>query len=605
MSRRVVACVMAATAALALVPGTVHADQPFSGSASTTTLSLTVSPGALLTVPGSVVSALPQSVSSLLTATLQPISAEVDGAHSTGTRSGSGLDLSAGHADVTPISLQLAPLSQLLTALHNALTSLWGEVTLPALQSTLANVATITGSSTVMSLLPSTLATQLTALNSQLSTLTTTIAGLPDVLTAAVDQLKATLVSTLTQGLTADLPNSTYPNGQNSTQVAVTVPPAVPLLPLVPSLPVVAKLSPFTATAVNAAGAQHFGVSGPQASTNQGASAINLAPAMSLTSLQNDLATLQTTMQQVSTSITAIAPKLGAVTSIIATVLPGGLDLSALSNQLSAATAPVGDLIQLAQTQLNNALACNDLGTGTCSLASSYVIPEGTGVHATAASKLVDLQVLQLNGVPGVTAGTALLDLQGVQATTDAFIDGASGNQQASSNVPHLAVAGINVIDNGQVDKATLTGHVPAGVLAALPDALPAGQTTSIPVTTPAGTFTVAITAGMPQTTFTSSTHRSVTLTTLEVRLINGAPDGTGVAPDLGLVPSGTIATADVGAVTSEVLGQTLVPTSTSNVTLQQTGMFGPGSLVVGFLLLGGGVALRRVPGRGRRRSAG
>ena len=612
MSRRVAGCAVAAAAAFVLVPSSALADQPFSGSASTTTLSLTVSPSALVAVPNSVIAALPSQVSGLLTAALQNISVQVDGAHATGTRAGSALDLSNGHGDVTPVSLQLAPLTQLLGEVHSTLTALWGEVAMPALQSTLANVATITGSSTVMGLLPSTLATELTALNQQLSTLTTQAAGLPNVLTSAVDQLKATVTASLTQGITADLPSSASPNGQTATQLAETVPPAVTLPPLVPSLPVVAKLSPFTATAVNTAGAQHFNVSGPQASTVEGASNINVAPVMNLASLQSALTALQTTLQQVASSISTIAPQLtGVVATTIATVLPGGLDLSALSTQVAAAQGPVGELLQLAQSlQLNALFVCADLGSGSCTVTSDFVIPQGSGVHATSASKLVDLQVLPMSNAllsaAGAPAGTALLDVRGVQATADTFIDGSSGNQTTSSNLDHIAVAGIDLLDNGQINKSALSGHVPALVLNALPDALPPGQTTTIPVSTPAGTLTVVITLGAAQTQFTSASHRSAALTKLEIKLVNGAPDGTSTVGGLGLMGAGTVATLDVGMVASEVLGNaTLVPVNSSNATLQATGMFGPGSLVVGLLLLGGGVGLRRVTSRRRRGRSG
>ncbi len=599
MSSRVLGGAVAALAALTLVPRTVLADQPFSGSASTTTLTVSVSPAAMLTIPSSVMSPLPQPVQNLLTAALQPITAEVDGAHSNGTRSGTANDLATGHSDVTPISLQLAPLGQLLDELHNSLTALWGGVSLPALQSTLANIATITGNSTVMGLLPPTLATQLTALNQQLSSLTTQLAAVPDVLTAAVDQLKATLVSTLTQGLTADL-NSTHPVGQNTSQAAITVPPAVTLPPLVPNLPLIAKLQPFGATAVNAAGAQQFGVSGPESATNQVTTSVDLSPALSLTSLQNALSAVQNELTLVKSSIATIAPQLSGVSAIINQALPGGLDLSALGAQVDAALAPVSQSLHLAQSlQLNDPLHCNDQGSGSCALASTSVTPQGAGVHAVTASKLIDLSLFTggtLGTAVGGSATTPLLDVQGLQATSDSFIDGTTGSQTTSGNLAKLVVAGVTVIDSGQISKSTLSGHTCQPDLTTLPDAIPIGQPLTVCIATPAGDVSVVLTVGAPQYTYTGASHRSASLAKAEIRLLNGAPDGTKPLTTLGATSAGTIATVDVGSVSSEVLGASLVPASEdgSNVVMQQTGMFGPGSLLVGFGLLIGGVLLRR-----------
>lgn len=609
--KRVFGCIVATAAAAAMIPATVLADGTFSGSAGAATLTVSVNPSALVTLPASVVAALPAAVQQQLTTALSQITAGVDGAHATGTRSATAADLTSGHADTTPIALNLAPLAQLLTAFHGALTTLWGQVTMPVLQSTLANVATVTGNSTVMGLLPSTLATQLTALNQQLSSLVTdTASSVPTVLTQAVDQLDATLVGSLTQGVAADL-NNANPDGQTVSNPAITVPPAVTLPPLVPSAPVVAQLAPYSATAVNAAGAKQFNASGPQATSSESTTNIAIAPSMNLGSLQTQLAALQSVLAQVKSSIATIQPQLTGASAIISQALSGGLDLSALGSQVNAATTPVTDLVQLAQSlQLNSLLACNALGTGSCTITSTSVTPQGAGVHATASSKLVDLSLLQtgstLASALGTAANTALLDVQGVQATSDVYIDGSNGNQNTSSNLAHIAVAGVTVVDNGQIDKAALAGHVPAFVLSALPDALPGGQTTTIPVSTPAGTLTVYITLGTPQSTYTGTTHRNATLTKMEIRLANGAPDGTAKVPDLGLMGAGTMATVDLAAVSAEVLGtstSTLQPASEngSNVVMEQTGMFGPASLLVGFGLLGGGVVLRRAS---RRRGA-
>jgi hypothetical protein len=608
MAKRVVGCIVAGAAAFALMPAAVLADQPFSGSASTATLSVSIDPNALLTLPSA---DIPAQVSSLLVSTLPTINAQVDGAHSTGTRSGTAADLSAGHADVTPISLQLSSLNTMLGNLDSALQTLWGDVKIPALQATLADVATITGNVAVMAALPPTLASELGAFNTQLSTLNHEIATLPDVLPQAIDELEG-LIANATQGLTADL-NSAHPTGQNSSALSVTVPPAVPLPPLVPSLPVVASLTPFSAVAVNAAGAHALGASGPQAASNEGTANINIAPVMDLTGLRTALTTLQTTLQQVNSSIATIEPQLAGVAAIINPVLPGGLSLSAIASQATAALTPVNQLTSLVQAlQLDGALACNDQGTLNCSLGSTSVVPQGAGVHATAISKVVDLSVLQMSpalasaiGAPAVT-GTPLLDVQGLQATADSFIDGSNGDQTTSSGLTHLAIAGVAVIDNGQIIQQSLSGSSCQPNPSGLPSGIPVGEPMTLCLSTPAGDITVIITVGAPQTTYSGSAHRAISLTKAEIRLLNGAPDGTHALQPLGTTQAGTIASVDMGAVSSEVLGASLVPASESgsNVVMEQTGMFGSGSLVIGFGLLFGGFALRRASRRPRGRRA-
>src|SRR4029077_7745200 len=121
MPKRALGFGMATAAALTLVPSIVFADQqpPYSGHASTATLSVSIAPTALVAIPGSLVSQqLPASVSSLLTTALQPLTLQVDSAHSNATRADAATDISSGHADVTPLSLDLSRLGTLLDELH-------------------------------------------------------------------------------------------------------------------------------------------------------------------------------------------------------------------------------------------------------------------------------------------------------------------------------------------------------------------------------------------------------------------------------------------------------------------------------------------------------
>jgi hypothetical protein len=638
MPKRALGFGMATAAVLTLVPSIALAGQqpPYSGNASTATLSVFIAPTALVAVPSSLVNQqLPSPVSSLLTTALQPLTVQVDSAHSSATRTTTATDLSTGHADVTPLSIDLSRLGTLLDELHSSLDDLAQGIVLPALQSTLADVGTVTSNSTVMGLLPSSLATALTALDQQLASLNTGLATLSTDLTHAVDDLNTTvhnqLGSTLalTEGLSADL-DSAHPHGQNTTQPGITVPQAVSLPADVPSLPVSASLSPFVATAVNLVGAQQFGVSGPQASSNESSDSIGITPSLDLATLQNDVSGVQATLQQVSSSITTIVPLLAPVAALINTALPGGLDLTTLQGQVTAVAPQLGTLLQFVDNlQINSLLSCDALGTGACSIASTSVTPQGTGLHAVASSKVVGLSVLPMSTSLatalqplGAQPGTALLDVQGLQATADTVIDATSGSASATGTIAHVAVAGLVVVDRGVIDKPTLAGHLCGNVdPSTLPDALPIGVPVTVCLATPAGELTLMITAGQQQKTYSSATHRNVTLALTEVRLIDGGSNGANPVGAMGLMtPGGTVATVDADSVATEVLAASTTTTTTttstssngvlvpaspdgSNVVMEKTGMFGPLSVLAGLGLLGGGLAVR-CASRRRRRAA-
>jgi hypothetical protein len=617
MSKRVWGSVVAAVAAMGLVPSTVFADQtpPYSGSATASTLTLQVSPNALLTLPAV---DIPSQVSSTLSTALDPITIQVDSGHSTASRSSTGSDLSAAHADLTPLGINLATLNTLLTELHDSLSTLTGAVSLPALSSTLSDVSTITGNSTVMGLLPAAVATDLTTLQQQLSALTTDIAALPGVATKAVDDLSSTLLGqlgsglSLTEKLTADI-DSANPDGQNTTQPAVTVPPSVSLPADVPALPASLQLAPFTATAVNAAGAKQFGVSGAQGAANSALDSATVAPSLDLSALKSAVTTLQGTLQQVKDTAATLQPLLSGVSAIIGQALPGGLDLSALQTQVDTAIGLVTSLLGMVQNLgLNSLLSCDALGTGACSLVSTSVTPEGTGLHAVTSSKLVGLSVLPMDSpmatalAPlGATAGTALLDVQGVQASTDTIVTSSGyAAPKATGSIAHIAVAGLTVVDQGQVVKSSLAGHTCTGFdPSTLPDAIPVGTPLTVCVSVPGvGALTVVVTVGSPQYANTAPSHVSASLSMLEIRLLNGDPNGANPVTALGASKPGTVATIDGPSVSSEVLAASTDQAAAqhdSNVDLQKTGMFGPGSLLVGFGLLASGVWMRRRSRRG------
>jgi hypothetical protein len=604
------------TAALLLLPVAARADQPVgaSANASTAALSLSIDPTALLSVPSADLQALPANLRALLTTALQPLLVQVDGAHASASRTAAVADLVAGHGDATPVSLDLSSLSQLLSSLHTVLSGLAGGVSVPSLQSTLANVAAVTGNATVMGLLPPALAAQLSTLNTQLASLSTNLAALSTSATAAVDQLQTTLGQQLgallqyTTGLQADI-STAHPMGQVQSSAALTVPPQVTLPSLVPTMPVIAQLAPFGATAVTGAGATALGASGAQASSTEATTALDVAPALDLTNLRTDMATIVTLLSQVNSTAAAIIPQLSGVSAIIAGALPGGLSLSSLVSDVTAAATPADTLNTFVQdVQLDRMLSCQTLGTGSCVIASTAVTPTGTGLHAIATSKLVDMSVLPMDATLagvlaplGAHAGTPLLDVQGVQASSDAIIDGATSSAQASGDVTRVSVAGLVVMDHGQVNTAGLAGYVPQSVLDALKNGPPVGEPMTFEINTGAGYLTLQITLGTEQRTYQSAQHQNASIGKMQVRLLNGDSHGNNPVQQLGAAQAGPVVTMNTATVSSEVLGtstdgsSTLVPTSTGDSTsIGQTGMFGAGSAVVGVGLVLGGALLRR-----------
>ncbi|HXA28470.1 MAG TPA: hypothetical protein VN193_06950 [Candidatus Angelobacter sp.] len=608
--------------AVALAPLAARADQQPVGAtanAGTAALSLSINPSALLSIPDTDVQALPLALRTLLTTALAPVVVQVDGASATASRTAAVADLVAGHSDATPVSLNLASLSSLLSTLHAVFSGLAAGVTVPSLQSTLSDVATVTGNSTVMALLPSGLQTQLQTLNTQLGALSAKLAALPVNAVAAVDQLQTVLAQQLgatlqyATGLAADI-NAAHPLGQVQSSSALTVPPQVSLPPLVSTMPVLAQLAPFGATAVTGAGATQLGASGPQASSSEATTNLSVAPALDLTNLRADMTAIATLLSQVSTTASAIVPQLPGVASIIAGALPGGLSLSSLVADVNTAAAPADQLNTLVQdTQLDRMLTCQTLGTGSCVIASTAITPAGTGLHAISSSKLVDMSLLPLDSAAlagalsalGAQPGTPLLDVQGVQATSDAIIDGTTSTAQASGDVTRIAVAGLVVMDHGQINTAALSPFVPQAELDAVKNGVPVGEPMLLEINTGAGVLTLQITLGTEQRTYTSTQHQNASIGKMQIRLLNGDRNGANPVHRLGASQPGAIVTMNTATVSSEVLGTstdgtgTTVPASAgSNVTMGQTGLFGPLGFVGGVGLLGLGAALRRRSGR-------
>ena len=613
MSRRLCAPVLAAVA-LALVPSAGHADAAPTANASTATVSVSVAPSALVSLPTSTLSALPTDVQGDLTAAQQPVTVQLDGAQTTATRSTTAADLTSAQSQASPLSIDVKALGAVLDQLHNALATLDGNISIPSLAATLADLGTITGNSTVMGLLGS-LATQLTTLDTELATLNTDLGTVSSSVTTAVDDLQSTLTKQLGQQLqlleSAQAQLASGSNGQYQQFSAVTVPSAVTLPGDVPALPVVANLGAYDAAAVNATGATANNLSGPQGSGNESTTNLTVGPQVSLSTLQSAITALVNALTQATSTAQAVQALLtSAVETIIAQALPGGLDLSTLISQLQAAASPLDQLNSLVQAlQLNSLIGCSDHGTGSCAVASVSVTPAGTGMHASATNKLVDLSVLPMGSELasalsrlGATAGTPLLEVQGLTSSADAVIGTSNDDSNAAGNFGSITVAGLPVVMGGQVNKAGLAPYVPALVLSSLPDSLSYGVVVPpIEISVPnVGTLTVDITTGTGQRTYTSATHRSASIALLQVRVLNGTTAGTNPVTTLGTTSAGPIATLNASSASAEVLAASTNPGEIVTQNLP-TGAFGPWSLLAGGALVVAGGFLRRRSRKVRR----
>ena len=637
-TRRITAAVAAMAA---MLPLAARAGAPVNGTATagTAALTLTVDPTALLSIPSADLDALPSTWRDTLRTALQPVTVQVDGANASASRTAADLDLVAGHSDATPIALNLTSLSQLLAELRTVLSGVAGTVTVPSLSSTLAAVQAVTSNATVMALLPGGVASGLQTLSTQLTALSTALTAMSSDATAAVDALQTALTQQLsallqyTTGLQADI-DTAHPDGQVQSSAALTVPPPITLPSLVPAMPVIAQLAPFGATAVTAGGATLFGASGPQASSSEATTSLDVSPAMDLTSLRSDMAAVTTLLTQALSTASSLQAQLPAVSA-----LTGGLDLSTLIANLTAAQTPASQLDTLVEDlQLEKMLSCDTLGTGSCVIASTAITPTGSGLHAIATSKLVDLSVLPMDatlasafGAFGAHAGTPLLEVQGVQASSDAIIDGTTSTAQASGDVTYISVAGLVVMDHGAINTAALQPYVPQSELDKVTGVLPIGEPMVLEINTGAGVLTLQITLGTEQRTYTATQHQSASLGKMQVLLLNGDAHGANPATAFGASRPGTIVNLNTASVSSEVLGSstaagssptpapsggatptpsdgagqtslrnasgtdTLVPESTgSNVDMGKTGMAGSWWFAVGAALVALGAWLRR-----------
>lgn len=600
---------MAGVAGLLMLPVSAGAANAApSGSASASTISLSVDPRAIVDVasllPPSVLSTLSTlkdptglGLTGILTQGLtQPDTLSLDSAIASATLNAAATDLTAASATSQPIATNLTEIPAALKNLGSLLNSLVGGGLLASL--------------------PADLQTQLAALTGPLSQVTAPITGLASNLVNGV-----AINTSLTQTL-----DGSHPHGGSQTSPLVNF----------PNNPLSGTLAPFTATAVDGAGASQNHISGAQAeadNTTTELSALSQLPlnplsAQNVTTLLNAIQALETTLNQTIQAATAAvnaAPSAaGAAAQALTSVLgpTAGSAIGSITGPVQqaviAGTQTVTQAVQSLEAQLTtlttlvtnlnglgglldalNGLSLNNLVQTTGVTSKSLIQPQNGGVHGFATSTVADIQLLQLisptlstltNGM--VKSGTPLVEVKGANSSVDAFVDGHSAQPATTST-------GL-----GEVD-------VLGGLIKLTGDQLLSGSTIPGTVTVPGiGTLTLSVTRGIAQNTNTSTTHRTSSVSALEITLSNTPANlptsGNGFSHNASLaspiLPGGTILQLDLAPTAVDV--STSAPTAknpttatvTSNPQLPKTGRFGPLALLVAAGLGGAGLGLRVVP---------
>ena len=597
---------------LALLPATSRASgETPHGSATAATLKLAVAARALLSTTNGALAQL-SSVPGVGGATDQVTSdvvVQLDRASASGALTQGATDIASGEAISTPLSIDYRPINGVLAALQQDLKAL----SAPALSS-----------------LPATVTGQL----SQLTSVTQQLAGL----NSQLANLMSGLALNLSDSSIAQLHIPGKPDIPYQSKSGITVPQGQ-----LAGIGTQLSLAPFSATAVDAAHAPAYQLSAPTVEAANTTEALSVGPQLnlaalngldqSLQSLLGQLTSILGTLQQaLSPASAASAPSLSAVTGALQSnpltaPLAGALSAAADRAAASGSGVPAADLSGLqslaGQVQgainaltglagLNNVLGqigLSQILSTSGVTATARLRPTGNGgSEALATAQFVDAKVLslgsQLASQLGVAASTALLDVKGVQSSSQAAFGNGAGDPVASSKLAEIDVLGKPVLNaDDMVSK------------------LGVGQDFRQPVSTPLGTLTLAVTRGAPHVISNTPTNKSVAIAALDIQLINGAAanganplnlpalgSGSGPAGDHIAALGGSggtlvdLALAPTAADVTTNPGPTAAPTScTGQACLPQTGIFGPPVLAAAALLGGLGLALRVIGGRRRR----
>jgi hypothetical protein len=594
---------------LALLPATSRASgETPHGSATAATLKLAVAARALLSTTNGALAQLSSvpGVGSALDQVTSDVMVQLDRASASGALTQGATDIASGEAISTPLYIDYKPINGLLAALQLDLKAL----SAPALSS-----------------LPSAITGQL----SQLTSVTQQLAGL----NSQLSSLMSGLALNISDSSIADLHMPGKPDLPQQSKSGITVPQGQ-----LAGIGTQLSLAPFTATAVDAAHAPAYQLSAPTVEAANTTEALTVGPQLnlsalngldqSLQSLLGQLTSILGTLQQALAQATAAsAPGLSAVTGVLQSnpltaPLAGALsgaaggasgggvpapDLSGLQSLAGQVQGAINALTALAG--LNNVLGQIGLSqilqtSGVTATARLHPTSSG-GSEALATAQFVDAKVLslgtQLATQLGVAANTALLEVKGVQSSSQAAFGNGAGDPTASSKLAEIDVLGNPVLTADDVVAK-----------------LGVGQELRQPVHTPLGTLTLAVTRGAPHVISNTPTNKSVEIAALDIQLINGdAANGAnplnlpslasssgsagdhiaalggagGALVDLALAPTAADVTTNPGPT---------APTScTGQACLPQTGMFGAPVLGAAALLGGLGLALRVIGGRRRR----
>jgi hypothetical protein len=578
------------------------------GRASAASFQVTLSPQALLAIPDQVIQALDQ-----LAAASAPITAQAN------------LNLIGSLKTVAQkgvlVSLDASDATGYLTTARNDLAA-------PSSAQSMALKVDLGGLENLLTLLKTTLDNVIPSLPTQAATdaLTTLRSSLPAQVSAllgpAVDQPLTGLINgiaggvSLTKGVSALL---------DPTNPAI----AVASGDFIPATPLGGSVSPYHAAAVNNSLAASktngaFPLNGAQAYADNSTTALTVGQGLQLSSLNaSSLGSIITSLQSLIGSLTQATTTIAANPAApVATVL-GTLGLGAISSQLSslptsqvtsqisALAAPLQGLLDQLKKLQGAGLDLSGIGVGslltTRGVTSTALVQpvnlSGShgGVNSIATSKFVDIQVLPLTGqllstlTQGkLTAGPALLDIQGAQSKASAFVDGFDTSAPtATGSLGSVNILGLQTID---------LNNTPLGT-----DVIKTVGSDAI------GWLTVKILHQHTATpTNNTAARKTVGIAPMEIQVLNGNWDtghtgdhplfsGTALSPtssvpfvDAQFVPASVDAAADV--VPGSAGGPSGGCVGPCGSTLQTTGILGPWALTVGVALMVVAAAVRLAP---------
>lgn len=570
-------------AGLLALPMSAGADtaQAGYGSAKASSLTLTVSPQALLAISG--LDKLPQDdlglVSTLKGAVQGDTSVSLDLSTADGVLNAARTDLVSGKAESRPVSITLAGLDKVVGNLQALLEALAGQGTLPP------------------SLQP------LQPVMSQLTAVQPLVAAIVQQLNTVLGPLQQSVA--INQQLLANLPDPQSPNGISKTGNGVNL--------SFPNL----QLAPYTATAVNNAGANGTGwhFTSAQSEAHSTTTHLSILPALDLSKIDpaqliKQITDLVTALSSVVTNVSQPActllgglpvPGLGALTGPVCqqlgagTITPPQLS-SALQLQLGALNG-LKDMLVGALQPLLNVTKLNGLISTDGVSSSALTKPLNNGVQTSATTSFADISLLQVVGNQ-LGLGQPVVSIKGVQSLVEAFVNGTDpALPTGSAKLAEVDVLGTPIDLNS----------------------LPVGGSTTIPVDTPVGSLTVLLSRGALQyindtPTQPSATNKTASISALEVQVLNGKPDGTNPLQIMGAAGPGKILDAAIGqsAVDAASTGTPPAPQQsdqsnpgcTVDCSAPTTGIFGTVGFAVGGALLLVAAAIRLVPAIRSRRGA-